>query len=276
MREIFICLGISLENNLIEMKIAHFVNVIDPLRLTNKSDLHVAQPITLDSMILAKNFSSHDIKLYAVKHNSESVKLPAEFSFTQDLNRYCYDIFTHLPKVKHLPLIGDIFSAMNDVQDVDYLIYTNIDIGVVPSFYDDIAHYLHSGLQGLMINRRTMPTLINNQPVAVNNYHEVFNLSGLYHPGCDCFVFPRNILSKINLGNVFIGFPPVAAAIEFCLRQHIPQDNFIWLNRKKYHKTFTFHFGDPRPYYNQKLRFNRLYRSCNSLSYQKLKKCNYI
>ena len=265
---------INLESNFIEMRIAHFVNVVDPLRLPPKSDLHIAQPITLDSMVLAKNLSAHDIELYAVKHRSELVQIPNEFILAKDFNRYCYDVFTHLPKIKHLPLIGDIFNSMNLVKDVDYFIYTNVDIGVVPSFYDDVIKYLKLGFKGLMINRRTMPTLMNNRPFTLNNYYSVFSNKGKYHPGCDCFVFPKNILNKINLGNVFIGFPPVAAAIEFCLRRYIPQDNFIWLNRNTYHKTFTFHFGDPRPYYNNRIRINRLYRSCNSLAYQEIKKCN--
>jgi len=168
------------------MKIAHIINVIDLKNLPKDSDLHVAQAITIKSMIEAKNHTSHDVELYAVKHKDETVSVPKEFSMAEDLQRYCYDVIKELPKERKLPLIGDIINSLYDSSDADYFIYTNVDIGLVPEFYDYVAESLQSGTQVMFINRRTMPKQVDNEPVDENNYKKLFEMRGEYHPGKDC------------------------------------------------------------------------------------------
>ena len=72
-------------------KIAH---IIHPGDVPQSSDLFVAQPITFETMRIAKEFAKGkvDVSLYAIKHHDESPHIPDSFLITNDLNRSVMDI----------------------------------------------------------------------------------------------------------------------------------------------------------------------------------------
>lgn len=199
------------------MKIAHIINVVEIKGVHESSYLHVAQPVTVDSMVSAKNHTKSDIEvqLFATKHQNEKVNLPSEFTWAKDLSRYCYDVFDTLPKSKNFPLIGDILNNLYNSSNADFFIYTNVDIGLFPHFYDFIKGSIDSGLDAFTINRVTMPKkirsrgLIPKTTIGAENYNLVFSEIGDSHRGFDCFVFRREYLSRLSLGNIFIGAPPI-------------------------------------------------------------------
>jgi hypothetical protein len=229
------------------MKIAHIINVVEIKGVHESSYLHVAQPVTVDSMVSAKNHTKSDIEvqLFATKHQNEKINLPSEFTWTKDLSRYCYDVFDTLPKSKNFPLIGDILNNLYNSSNADFFIYTNVDIGVFPNFYDFIKESIDSGLDAFTINRVTMPKTINKTTIGPENYNLVFSQKGLQHPGFDCFVFRREYLSRFSLGSIFIGAPPIGAVLKNQLSRIS--------SRIKYFKSgvrATFHLGNDRDWAN--------------------------
>lgn len=192
------------------MKIAHIINVFEIHEKHKANHLHIAQSVTIQSMIDAKKnvCSDLEVNLYAVKDKNESVDMPDEFIMTDDLQRCCYDVIKTLPKTKSFPLIGDILNILYNTSDADYFIYTNADIGLFPSFYNFVENKINEGFDALCINRRDMPKEINGEIIDEHNFHKVFDLKGEYHPGRDCFVFRKSLLNKMNFGNMFIGAPP--------------------------------------------------------------------
>ena len=229
------------------MKIAHIINVIE-IREVNKSNyLDIAQPITIQSMVDAKTKTQDcEVELFAIKNKFDNIKLPPEFKFTNDLERCCYDITDSLPQKKSFPLIGDILSSLFNASDAEYFVYTNIDIGLLPHFYDFINREIKKGFDALCINRREMPKYINEKKIDINNFKILFSKKGKYHSGADCFVFRRESFMKMNLGNVFIGAPPIGAVLLNEVKK--TSNNFRWINReyKNFEQLLTFHIGSDK------------------------------
>lgn len=233
------------------MKIAHIINVIE-IREVNKSNyLDIAQPITIQSMVDAKTKTEDcEVQLFAIKNKFDNIKLPSEFKFTNDLERCCYDITDSLPQTKSFPLIGDILSSLFNASDAEYFIYTNVDIGLLPDFYNFVNREIKSGVDALGVNRRDMPKYINEKKIDINNFKMLFSKKGKYHPGVDCLVFKRESFVKMNLGNVFIGAPPIGSVLLDQVKK--TSNNFRWINRKGQtdqgfrNELLTFHIGSDK------------------------------
>lgn len=244
------------------MKIAHIVKILEIQPKHESSYLHIAQPVTLKSMLDSKLQSKNpeDIDLIAVKHKDEKVECPEGFRMTPDLTRWCYDVFPELPKTRDLPLISDILNALNQTSEADYYIYTNVDIGLFPDFYDFVIDTISKGINSFTINRLTMPKKFNGIKLDQNNYKLVFDQQGVSHPGLDCFIFPRKILKSINVGNVFIGSAPIGAVLKTEIQKSInPFRSFPSEVRK------TFHLGDDLAWRDPKCPFYKKNFNCASV-----------
>lgn len=56
-------------------------------------------------------------------------------------------------------MLVDILDRVHaQAVQADYLIYTNIDIGLWPEFYVEVARRIESGFDAFMIGRRTIGT----------------------------------------------------------------------------------------------------------------------
>lgn len=244
------------------MKIAHIVNILEIQPKHESSYLHIAQPVTLKSMLDSKLQSNNpeDIDLIAVKHKDDNIECPKGFRMTPDLTRYCYDVFPELPKTRDLPLLSDIFHVLNQVSEADYYVYTNIDIGLFPDFYDFVIDTISKGINSFTINRLIMPKKSNGIKLDQNNYNLVFDQKGVSHPGFDCFIFPRKILKSINLGNAFIGTPPIGTVLKREIEKSInPFRSFSSEVRK------TFHLGDDLAWRDPECLFWRKNLNCASV-----------
>lgn len=227
------------------MKIAHIVNVLEIQPRHESSYLHIAQPVTLKSMLNAKLQSKQpkDIDLIAVKHKNDNIECPEGFRLAHDLTRYCYDVFPELPKTSSLPLISDIFHALNQASEADYFIYTNIDIGLFPDFYDRIYDIIEEyDYDFFTIDREVMPLSVNNELIDQHNFQKLFTIEGKSHPGIDCFVFKRDLLKKADFCRVFIGSIPVGRVIKGELMKYCRAKNKF--KRIKSGYRFTFHIGE--------------------------------
>jgi hypothetical protein len=241
------------------MKIAHLINVTEITDAKKSSYLHIAQPVTLATMLAAqKNAAPAEIELLAVKHQAEQVSLPAGFRFAPDLDRYAWEVLDSLSALsfrRPLPLLQDILARFYETSDADYFIFTNLDIGLMPNFYIRVSQLIEQGHDALYINRRDLPK--ENAGIQIDHHtlDHAYTLEGLKHPGLDCFVFKRNILPALNVGNVFVGYPPLGQVLKTQIDRH-SQDP-IWITDEK----LTFHLGrDKRwnknddPYYVENLK----------------------
>ena len=232
------------------MNLAHIINVMEITEVQRSSYLHIAQPVTIQSMINARNKTeSCTVDLFGVKNNFDKVELPSPFKLTNNLERCCYDVIDDLPKKKALPLIKDIILSLYRASNAEYFIYTNSDIGVLPDFYNFIYKKIKSGFDSICINRRDMPKYVNRKKIDVSNFEILFSEVGKYHMGADCFVFHRDTVKKMIFGNVFIGVPPVGAVLLDQVRK--TSNNFCWINHGDNKKStaehlLTFHIGSDR------------------------------
>ena len=189
------------------MKIAHIIN---PVKVGENSDLFNAQPITFESMRVAKNFSLHkdNIILCTTQFKEDLSIIPDYFKILTNLERSVLDINPNF-KGKKLPLIKDILEKLKEIADADYYIYTNADISLMPQFYDLVYKYILSDYDAIVINRRRL----NKKYFTIEELPIMYSDLGKSHPGFDCFVFHKDLLNKLILGDICIGVPFIEATL---------------------------------------------------------------
>lgn len=211
--------------------IAHIINIFQP---AETSDLKLAQEATIASMIRAKNNSADPrcISLLSAQTAEDRKMVPENFKTTTDLHRDVTDLQTFEKKM-HLPILRDILDRIYNESDAEYLIFSNVDIGVQPDFYDEINRFIDQGHDAFMINRRRVPEKFNSAA----QLNEMFAEKGKGHPGFDCFVFKRELYPKFSLADVCIGVP----FIEITLSQNL----FCFAEKPKVFtdEHLTFHIG---------------------------------
>lgn len=231
------------------MKIAHIVNVTEIDDSKKASYLHIAQPVTLKSMAIAKKMANGivDIDLVAIKHLQENVHIPDEFKIAPEIEKYAWEYIPALKNIlprKPLPRLADIISGLYAVSDAEYLIYTNLDIGLFPDFYMDVKAIIDNGFDAFCINRIDLPKKHNGILLDINNMELIPKVPGIKHPGIDCFVFKRDVVPQLNLGNVYIGYPPIGQVLKTQIEKH--SGNFTW-NKDR---IMTYHIGNDKPWKN--------------------------
>ncbi len=181
------------------MKIAHIIN---PVNVPANTELGIAQPITFESIRVAHEYakSKVDVKLYTVCYEEDWSIIPDNFTQLSNLTISVRDKF---PSKKKLPYIKDILQALYNNSDAEYLIYTNMDIALMPQFYVAVQALLQQGHDALLINRRGISTKYKTPGELPLMYADM----GVPHPGFDCFVFHRSLLEKFVLAEVCIGVP---------------------------------------------------------------------
>jgi hypothetical protein len=161
--------------------------------------------------------------------------MPEDYEGTPKLTRSIAD-FADIQKPRRLPLLKDVLSRLYQASDADFLIYTNVDIALLPSFYLAVAALIDRGHDAFVINRRTIPA----------TYSEVADLPLMYaeagepHPGHDCFVFRRDRYPEFDLGNVCVGAPHVGQVLLWNLL--LTGERFTEF--RDLH--LTFHIGDDK------------------------------
>jgi hypothetical protein len=231
------------------LKIAHVINVTEINEQKRASYLHIAQPLTIKSMLIAKQVSLSlvDVELVAVRHQDENIEVPAGFSRAADIDKYAWEYIDILKKCipkKPLPRLTDILQSLYNSSDAEYFIYTNLDIGIRPHFYTYIKQMIEKGYDAFCINRRDLPKKNNGVLLDSSKTGLIYTLEGDRHPGIDCFVFKRRIFPHLNLGHVYVGFPPVGQVLK--TQVEINSKSFTWIKDE----FLTFHIGHDSPWLN--------------------------
>lgn len=185
------------------MRFVHIVNTLQP---PAGSDLETAQPVTLASMLRAREYARQfcpDLEICQVSacFSTDQAHTPENFDGQVLLEQSSADFGPFLLP-RQLPLIGEIMRGAKDFLPADFLIYTNIDIALQPFFYEYVAEQTGpGGRDALIINRRTIGNKKSDQSGLASLYAEL----GEDHPGFDCFVMPARYFADFKWGNVFIG-----------------------------------------------------------------------
>ncbi len=220
-------------------KIAHIIN---PVIVTESSDLFVAQPITFETMRIAQKLAQGDVDvaLYSAQYSEDHSIIPKWFQVTPDLDRSILDIGSFQKKRK-LPLVKDILNNLyQHSEDADYLIYTNVDIAVMPNFYITVNKLINAGYDAFVINRRS----ISDRYQSITDIPSMYSDAGESHPGHDCFVFRKDVYPQYRLGSVCIGINWVGRALIYNLACHAK-------NFKEFkNEHLTFHIGNNKVWKN--------------------------
>jgi hypothetical protein len=210
-----------------------FVHIINPFNAGNSLTGTKVQAITAECMRrAAREYGENNVRLVSAQYEEDLNVVPESFVKTENLTRSLKDV-SGIPGNKKLPLIGDIIAKLTQFNDSDYFIYTNTDISPQTNFYSAIATHLEkSGCDALIINRRRIEENLIDKPL-----EELYAQKGESHPGYDCFIFKKELLSKFDFGNVVVGIP----GIGFIFAHNL----FLHANHCKvlYHEHLTFHLG---------------------------------
>ena len=222
-------------------RIAHIVN---PVIVGEESDLLVAQPVTFASMVAAREFARGqvDVELYSAQYSGDRPLVPDDFRMTPDLERSVLDFGTFRVRRK-LPLLKDILDRLYDATEAEYLVYTNVDIGLMPHFYLAVDRLITSGYNAFVINRRSISATFTQPEEIPLMAAQV----GEPHPGYDCFVFNRAAYPDYDLGTACIGSGRVGAILILNLIYHARR----FKEFKDLH--LTFHIGSDTVHRSPKL-----------------------
>jgi hypothetical protein len=181
------------------MKIAHIIN---PVNAPAGSELAAIQPVTLESIRVAKEFAQKQlaIELYAVGYPEDQQVVPDYFIWLPPLQRSVLDL-GKFSRPKKYPLITDVFSSVANASNAEYLMFTNMDIALMPHFYAAVSELLKHGYDALVINRRG----ISKKYKGVEQLPLMYSDYGMPHPGFDCFIFRRELLHKLVLADICAG-----------------------------------------------------------------------
>ena len=215
-------------------RLAHIVN---PVLVNPSSDLFVAQPITFETMRVARDFClGHvDVELFSAQYPEDHPVVPTGFHRTPDLEQSVLD-YGQFQRHRKLPLLKDILDRLFQATSADYLIYTNVDIALLPHFYAAIDQFIRAGHDAFVVNRRTIAAKYAGLEQIPLMYADV----GQPHRGWDCFVFRRDAYPGYNLGTICVGAPHVGLALIANLVAHA--SSF----REMRFEHLTFHIGDDR------------------------------
>ena len=221
------------------LTIAHIVN---PVLVGNQSDLFSAQPITFRTMQVARQFAQEKVEVcpYAAHFEEDKPVIPAHLKQTPALEGSVLDMGTFDVQRK-LPFLSDILDRLYAATDADYLIYSNVDIALMPAFYTAIEQIIASGCDAFVINRRTIDNRYRPDQLPLM-YADV----GEKHPGHDCFVFRRDVYPAYELGKVCVGIRHVGRVLLWNMACYARQFHEF----KDMH--LTFHLGNDKVWRSDK------------------------
>lgn len=215
-------------------EIAHIIN---PVIVPESSDLFVAQPITFVTMKIAREFARGqvDVTLFSAQYLEDRSLVPEYFRLTPDLERSILEISSFQQKRK-LPLLVDILDRLFEASNAEYLIYTNVDIALMPQFYMAVNSIIEAGYDAFTINRRT----ISDRYKRIDEIPLMYSEMGESHNGHDCFIFRRDVYPKYKVGAACIGINWVGEILIWNIACHAK-------NVKQFKEEhLTFHIGDDR------------------------------
>ena len=242
--------GVKADGDALDIVPPNLVHLLSPYRLLNCDERYCpydqAQTVAIASIQrAASHVTRASVTLAATAFVDEAdVVTPDNFLRLDPLLRSTQSEFVDFVSDKRLPFIADIFDGLKTHRDFptfDYVIYTNSDIIVHERFYDIVARAIDHGHDAFTINRQTVSAVSEDGVLfSALELDRIFALEGGEHPGSDCFVIRRDIFEQIELGNLYLGFPPFANFILFQIEALAENYRVFESNELK----ATYHLGD--------------------------------
>lgn len=194
-------------------------------------------------------------------YDEDKEVIPPYFQKLSNLTRSVSDINSELEGRK-LPLIKDILSKTTEIEKIDFIIYTNVDIALMPFFYDSVYEYIMEGHDFIAINRRRLENKYTSSSELTKMYAEL----GKSHPGFDCFIFKQSLLEKLHLDGICVGVPFLEVSLLHNLLAFSENPKII------FDKHLSFHIGmnvlgfrkDSYYRHNRQVYFSKIYPNIKS------------
>lgn len=214
-----------------------FFHLVNPFTPKTGSEHENAQRVTFECIRHARRcFEEGSVEVVSVVFPEDAAVVPGDFVCASVLTRSIADL---IESPRRLPLLFDILDAPlpgGEAAEDDYIIYTNIDIAPMPSFYRFVHEVAIRGFDAFAINRRTVDAQIGTGSDFGMMHCEI----GTPHPGTDCLVFRRAFLDKFVKSECCLGVTAVMKSLLYNLAA-VSKQMVIF---KDAHA--TFHLGDDR------------------------------
>ena len=160
----------------ITLKIAHIINPF------NGSAQHISmQDITFESLKRAKEYATNcEVELVSTHYAEDETVVPSYITKKVVLIKSVLDYNKKLSK-RLLPTLKDILTNSIAATDADYIVFTNIDIGVQQNFYQTVKEIIGQGHDAFVINRRR----IGEQYQSTAQLNQIYANAGELHNGYD-------------------------------------------------------------------------------------------
>lgn len=240
---------------------ARFVHLVNPFGSPDGPSNDRVQAVSYESMRRARGFCPKTaVHLVAVVAPEDRDCVPEGFELAGVLNRNVTDVASFAHPVR-LPLVFDVLELgctyarkladekREDPESV-YIVFTNVDIALMPYFYAAVSDIVGRGYETLTIFRRTIPPIDPDPTNLASMYAEY----GATHDGFDCFVIPLSQFDRYVRSDACIGRGFVMRSL---LYNMVANANKMAIVRKAH---LTFHIGDDKhwkvPKFEDSNRFN--------------------
>jgi len=219
------------------IRLAHVINIFGA---PADSEARRIQDITLESLKRAKEAAGEriEVELLSAQFTEDRSFVPSHLMATADLDRSVQDVLECDDK-RRLPFIHDIVQRAWASSDAEFLIYSNMDIGVYPTFYRFIANAVRDGIDALAINRAQIPRFSHGRDLLMECEldHFLTIRNRVPHHGIDCVMFRRDTFPAWKPADICIGYPPIGQYLLENAESNAKR--FVW-----FRDVFqTFHIG---------------------------------
>lgn len=213
------------------LRLAHLLNLVSE---NENPQLYKVQKLTLRTVEAALKATDNRIpvRVMSAQFPQAVSGIPDFVATTESLTHHAAEISALSAKAR-LPLIKDILSKLKEDNTATHFVFSNLDICLMPSFYNAVASYLNQGHDALIINRRR----IKSGFLEEEDLNLMYAEAGEVHTGYDCFIFSRELLDKFIFTDIYIGVPPAGNDIFYNIMAFA--SNPVLLTEKH----LTFHVG---------------------------------
>jgi hypothetical protein len=210
--------------NLDRDKAIRLVHIVNPVNVPEDHDLARAQSVTYHSMreaaaFAVRNDSALNIEFVSTQFSEDEAAVPEDFIKLPNLNRDCSKV-GNFGTLRKLPLVDEVICRAREYAETSltkneqtFIVFTNVDIGLLPHFYCYAAWLIRVGHDVSIINRRQIKDCYGG----VEDLPKMLSDFGYTHPGLDCFIFKSEYVDKFVSHDSIIGMAHVMRPLYFNL-----------------------------------------------------------
>jgi hypothetical protein len=216
-----------------------FTHILNPFPSKPGSEHSVASKVTWASIRAAKAVADGEgiqVECHAVVLSGDESSAEVPTSRISLLTRTVQDIKKLRPG-RPLPLIEDILKLGAEGSDCSHIIFSNMDIALQPQFYVSVHKLVATALTpdcSFAISRINI-----DKRLADAGIDEMYAADGEIGQGYDCFVIPKQLIGRLDLGHSCIGAPHFDLLLYMCL-DTLGGGNMRHITDAK----LTFHLGN--------------------------------